>query len=291
MELRDIQSFINVADNKSFTKAAEHSYLSQPSLSKAVRKLENTLQIELFDRSTRHLHLTDAGKIVYKQSQQALSSLNDIPMLLDELRDIATGEIKIGIPPLIGTLFFPEIAGVFNKRYPNVRLTLVEQGAKVIEQLVEEGQIDVGLIVLPADETVFHIYPFITDEFVLYVHCDHPLAKQHTVALSELQDEKFILFSEDFSLHTYIIDACREAGFNPAVSYESSQWDLIIELVAAKLGVTLLPKAIFKNQSNPQIKMIPLETPSLLWNLGVITKKDAYHSFALKKFLEMMRTQ
>jgi len=291
MELRDIQSFINVADYKSFTKAAERSYLSQPSLSKAVRKLEKTLQIELFDRSTRHLRLTDAGKIVYKQSQQALASLNDIPMLLDELRDIATGEIKIGIPPLIGTLFFPEIAGVFNKQYPNVRLTLIEQGAKVIEQLVEEGQIDVGLIVLPADETVFHTYPFITDEFVLYVHCDHPLAKQHTVALSELQDEKFILFSEDFSLHTYIIDACREAGFNPAVSYESSQWDLIIELVAAKLGVTLLPKAIFKKQSNPLIEMIPLETPSLLWNLGVITKKDAYHSFALKKFLEMMRTQ
>src|SRR5690625_497078 len=112
MELRDIQSFINVADYKSFTKAAERSYLSQPSLSKAVRKLEKTLQIELFDRSTRHLRLTDAGKIVYKQSQQALASLNDIPMLLDELRDIATGEIKIGIPPLIGTLFFPEIAGV-----------------------------------------------------------------------------------------------------------------------------------------------------------------------------------
>src|SRR5690625_2525765 len=228
---------------------------------------------------------------VYKQSQQALASLNDIPMLLDELRDIATGEIKIGIPPLIGTLFFPEIAGVFNKQYPNVRLTLIEQGAKVIEQLVEEGQIDVGLIVLPADETVFHTYPFITDEFVLYVHCDHPLAKQHTVALSELQDEKFILFSEDFSLHTYIIDACREAGFNPAVSYESSQWDLIIELVAAKLGVTLLPKAIFKKQSNPLIEMIPLETPSLLWNLVVITKKDAYHSFALNKFLDMMRTK
>src|SRR5699024_10335805 len=139
-------------------------------------------------------------------------------------------------------------------------------GAKVIEQLVEEGQIDVGLIVLPADETVFHTYPFITDEFVLYVHRDHPLARQHTVALSGLQDEKFILFSEDFSLHRSIMDACREAGFNPAVAYESSQGDLIIELVAAKLGITLLPRAIFKKQSKPQIKMIPLKTPSLLWN-------------------------
>src|SRR5699024_2987538 len=139
--------------------------------------------------------------------------------------------------------------------------------------------------------TVFHTYPFITDEFVLYVHRDHPLARQHTVALSGLQDEKFILFSEDFSLHTYMIDACREAGFNPAVAYESSQWDLIIELVAAELGLSLLHKAIFKKQSNLQINMIPLETPALIWNLGVITKKDAYHSFALKKFVEMSRTQ
>src|SRR5690625_566702 len=289
MELRDIQSFINVADYKSFTKAAERSYLSQPSLSKAVRKLEKTLQIELFDRSTRHLRLTDAGKIVYKQSQQALASLNDIPMLLDELRDIATGEIKIGIPPLIGTLFFPEIAGNFNRQYPDVRLNLIELGAKVIEQLVEAGQIDVGLIVLPADETIFHTSSFITDEFVLYVHRDHALAERNEVALTELGNEKFVLFSEDFSLHNYIIDACKEAGFTPTVSYESSQWDLIIELVAAKLGITLLPKAIYEKQNNPDIKLIPLQSPSLLWKLGIITKKDAYHSFALKKFLEMLQ--
>src|SRR5690625_5184545 len=145
-------------------------------------------------------------------------------MRVDASRDIATGEIKIGIPPLIGTLFFPEIAGVFNKQYPNVRLTLIEQGAKVIEQLVEEGQIDVGLIVLPADETVFHTYPFITDEFVLYVHCDHPLAKQHTVALSELQDEKFILFSEDFSLHTYISTPAGRPGSIQLVPMKVYNW-------------------------------------------------------------------
>lgn len=289
MELRDIQSFINVADYKSFTKAAEQSFLSQPSLSKAVRKLEKELQIELFDRSTRHLRLTDAGRIVYKQGQQALDSLNEIPVLIDELMAVATGKIKIGIPPLIGTLFFPEIAGTFNEQYPNVSLELIELGAKVIEQLVDEGRIDVGLIVLPADETIFHTSPFITDEFVFYVHRDHPLATRHSIALSELKDEKFILFSEGFSLHNYIINACEEVGFTPTVSYESSQWDLIIELVAAKLGITLLPKAIFEKQNNPNIKMIPLQTPSLLWKLGIITKKDAYHSYALKKFLEMLQ--
>ncbi len=289
MEFRDIQSFIYVADCQSFTKAAGQSYLSQPSLSKAVRKLEAELQIVLFDRSTRTLRLTDAGKVVYQQGQKALNSLNHIPVMLDELRDIAAGEITIGMPPLIGTLFFPKIAVTFQKQYPNVELKLVERGAKVIEQLVEDNQIDVGLIVLPADKTAFDSFPYITDEFALYVHNEHTLAGQPAVALTDLMDESFILFSEDFSLHSYIIDACKSAGFQPQISYESSQWDLIIELVAAKLGITLLPKAIYEKQNNPDITMVPLRSPSLPWQLGIITKKNTHHTLALEKFLEMAR--
>lgn len=287
MELRDIKSFIEVANHRSFTRAAEHSYLSQPSLSKAVKKLEEELHVELFDRSTRHLRLTDAGSIVYKQGQQALALLNELPVMLKELADVAAGEIKIGVPPLIGTLFFPYIARTFHEQYPNVTLELVELGAKLIEQLVEESQIDVGIIVLPADETMFNIYPFINDEFMLYIHHDHPLAARTSVALSELKDEKFIIFTKNFTLHDYIINACKEAGFTPTISYESSQWDLILELVASKLGITLLPKSIFAKQSNQTIKTIPLQTPSLPWKLGFVTKKDVYHSFALKRLLQL----
>jgi DNA-binding transcriptional LysR family regulator len=289
MELRDIKSFIGVADHKSFTKAAEHSYLSQPSLSKAVKKLEDELHVELFDRSTRYLHLTDAGQIVYIQGKKALAALTELTTLLDELTDAEVGEIKMGIPPLIGTLFFPNIARLFHDQYPNVTLELIEMGAKVIEQLVKDDQIDVGLIVLPVDETVFNIYPFITDDFVLCTHQGHPLARKRSVSLSQLKDEKFIVFSEHFSLHDHIINACKEAGFTPSISYESSQWDLILELVASKLGIALLPNSIFEKQNNPSIKTIPLQAPSLLWKLGVITKKESYHSFALRKLLEIIK--
>ena len=286
MEFKNIKAFIEVANHMSFTKAAEHSYLSQPSLSKAVKKLEEEFNVLLFNRSTRQLSLTDAGEIVYKQGKEALSSLSQLPSLLDELIGAASGDIKIGMPPLIGTLFFPQIAREFDNRYPNVNIELCELGAKVIEDLVEDGKIDAGIIVLPTDDTVFNILPFISDEFVLFINSDHSLANRGAVAISELKDEKLILFSKSFALHNYIINACKDAGFNPIISYESSQWDLIIELVALKLGVTLLPKSIFEKQSNANIKMIPLQTP-LLWNLGIITKKDTYHSFALKKFIEM----
>lgn len=288
MEIQDLKSFMEVAVHKSFTKAAEHSYLTQPSLSKAVKKIEEELQVKLFDRSTRHLHLTDAGKIVYQQGQKVLATLSELNVLLDELRDIASGQIKIGVPPLIGTLFFPKIAGSFHKQYPNVTLDLVEYGAKLIGKLVEDGEIDLGIVVLPANEDKFNIYPFIQDEFVLYLNENHKLAKKNAVSLNELKDEKFIIFSEEFTLHDYVKQACKEAGFTPAISYQSSQWDLIIELVSSNLGITLLPRSIYYKQTNSNVKIIPIEQSNLLWKLGIITKKEAYHSYALKEIIKML---
>ncbi|MFJ8266818.1 LysR family transcriptional regulator [Peribacillus asahii] len=289
MELRDINSFIEVANHKSFTKAAAHSYLTQPSLSKAIKKLEEELHVELFDRSTRHLRLTDAGQIVYQQGQKALAALSELDVLLEELMDVTAGTIKIGIPPLIGTLFFPDIARRFNQKYPKVSLELTELGAKLLGQLVEDGQVDLGIIVMPTNEKKFNIHPFIQDEFVLYLHEDHPLAHKQSISLSELRDERFILFSKDFTLHDYVIQACEEHGFTPTISYQSSQWDLIVGLVSSKLGITLLPRLIYDKQTNSNVKIIPLEENStLLWKLGIITKKGAYHSFALKELLKML---
>ncbi|MFB5282741.1 LysR family transcriptional regulator [Peribacillus sp. Hz7] len=289
MELRDINSFIEVANHKSFTKAAAHSYLTQPSLSKAIKKLEEELHVELFDRSTRHLRLTDAGQIVYQQGQKVLAAVSELDVLLEELMDITAGTIKIGIPPLIGTLFFPDIARLFNQKYPKVSLELTELGAKLIRQLVEDGQVDLGIVVMPANEKKFNIHPFIEDEFVLYLHEDHPLAHKQSISLSELRDERFILFSKDFTLHDHVIQACENHGFTPTISYQSSQWDLIVGLVSSKLGITLLPRLIYDKQTNSNVKIIPIEENStLLWKLGIITKKGAYHSFALKELLKML---
>ncbi|PID03436.1 MULTISPECIES: LysR family transcriptional regulator [unclassified Sporosarcina] len=287
MELKDFQAFIQVANHLSFTKAAEHSFISQPSLSKSVKRLENDLNVRLFNRSTRSLRLTDAGDIVYEQGKQILQLLGELPVLLEDLAEGVSGEIKIGMPPLIGTLFFPQIAKNLSRNYPQIKIELHELGAKVVEELVDKGQIDVGIIVLPTDQDVFHVQPFISDKFFLFVHHEHPFAKQDAVALTELKEEQLILFSKSFALHRYIISACKEVGFNPTISYESSQWDLIIELVAAKLGITLLPQSISTKFTNENIKMIPIEGPPLLWKLGIVTKKNSYHSFALKKFMQM----
>lgn len=288
MDIRDLRHFMEVANQKNFTKASSAIHLSQPALSKAVKRLEEELGVELFDRSGRELKLTDAGKIVYNQGVKVFSTLQDLNALLDDLMNLPTGEIKIGIPPLIGTLFFPLIAKEFHEQYPNITLELLEHGAKHITAAVEDGKVDLGIIVLPADHQKFSVYPFITEEFVLYTNMNHPLADRDSVSLHELHDEKFILFSNSFALHDRIIQECRNAGFDPAISYKSSQWDLIIELVSAELGITILPKSIYNKLNHANIKAIPFVNTIPMWELGIITKKDGYVSFAVKKLLEYL---
>ncbi|WP_042479276.1 LysR family transcriptional regulator [Bacillus ndiopicus] len=288
MEFKDLKSFITVVENGSFTKAANESFVSQPSLSKSIKRLEDSLNVELLDRSTRHVILTDVGVLVYEQSHKILRAVEELNIALDDLMNMKSGVIKVGIPPLIGTLFFPRIARDFHSRYPDVQLQLIERGAKAIAPLVDSGQIDVGFVVLPTDEKHFTVTPFIEDTFYAFLHEAHPLANQESISLADLKQEKFILFTEEFALHDYIIKKCRTAGFQPNVSYKSSQWDLIIELVASNLGVTLLPKSIYEKQMNSNVKIVPIEGVHLPWSLAIITKKNAYQSYAQKEFLKLI---
>ncbi|WP_077618469.1 LysR family transcriptional regulator [Bacillus sinesaloumensis] len=287
MELKDLRYFMEVVDYGSFTKAAVNTYISQPTLSKSIKKLETDLNVELFERSTRKLVLTDAGEIVYKQATKILGSTKELHTLLDDLMNLPTGTIKIGIPPLIGTLFFPTIAGKFGMQHTHVSLELIELGAKRIEHLVDDGQVDVGIVVNPTDNKRFSVQPFIKEEFMLFTHPDHPFSNEETIKLEQLQHESFILFNQEFALHHLIIQHCQRAGFTPNIAYVSSQWDLITELVIAQLGITLLPKSIYSKMDESTITMIPIESPPM-WELSVITKKDRYQSFAVRALLDFL---
>lgn len=287
LELKDLRYFTEVAQYGSFTKAAESAYISQPTLSKSIKKLETELKVELFERSTRSLKLTDAGEIIFKQATKILGATDELSILLDDLINLPTGKIKIGIPPLIGTLFFPAIAKKFKLSYPEVELELIELGAKRIEHLVDEGHVDVGIIVFPTDHSKFEINPFIKEEFMLYTSTQHRLAESKEVTISQLAEEHFILFNREFALHKLIINECQKAGFQPNIAYESSQWDLITELVGAELGITLLPRSIYRKMDHHYIKMIPLLSPPM-WELGFITKKDRYQSFAVRALLKFV---
>lgn len=290
LELKELNHFISVVNYGGFSKAAEHTYVSQPTLSKSIKKLESELDIKLFQRSTRELILTDAGSTVYKQALKIIGTTDELFILLDDLASVPKGEISIGVPPLIGALFFPHIAYSFTKLYPHITLTLIEHGAKKIESLVDEGKVDIGIVVSPSDENKFNHFPFREEDFALFINKKNHLADKKIIHLNELREESFILFNPEFSLHDLIIRHCQNAGFNPIVAYKSSQWDLITELVNVNLGMTILPYSVSNKMNTQKIKVVPLNQPPV-WKLNLITKKDSYHSFSLKALVNFLTNE
>ncbi|WKA55722.1 LysR family transcriptional regulator [Planococcus shixiaomingii] len=287
MDIRQLSYFIEVAKFKSFTKAALALHLSQPSLSKMVKNLEEELDVTLFDRSSRQIVLTDAGEVVFQQAQKLLNGMDDLSTSLYDVMNLKKGKIKIGLPPVISTLFFPTIIAEFQKAYPDISIMLAEDGAKKVEKKVIDGEVDLGFVMLPVDEEKFDVVPFVHQEIKLLVHKSHPLADRDVIDLIEFKDDPFLLLSKEFTLNSRTREFCRSQGFEPVIAYESSQWDFIVGMVEKNLGVTLMPELICHRVKDGPFKTISLTT-TFPWVLGIIMAKNRYVSFTSRSFISLV---
>ncbi|MCF6410170.1 LysR family transcriptional regulator [Pseudalkalibacillus salsuginis] len=289
MDIRHLEYFSEVARHLSFTKAAATLHVSQPSISKAIKHLEEELGVSLFYRS-KELELTDAGKAVLINAKSVLQAFHNLTSELTDIMELKKGEIRIGIPPIIGAAFFSKLISRFKEAYPLVVISLDEVGSKSIKQGVEEGSLDIGLVCnLPDNKGNFEIVRVINDPLMLIVHKENPLAKKNEVDLSALENEPFILYRQDFTLHDRILEECSKNGFTPNVVCQSSQKDFMIEMVEAKLGIALLPGKIASSITNPHIRALPLTNSSISLELGLLWKKNKYLPFAVREFIEMSK--
>ncbi|MBT2291257.1 LysR family transcriptional regulator [Paenibacillus albidus] len=289
MDIRQLQYFVQVARLGSFSEAARSLYITQPTISKMIHNLEVELGADLFYREGKSIRLTDAGETLLAKAQNIVESFGSLSSELDSLRQLKQGHIRIGLPPMVGANFFPAVIGQFHKKYPQVTIRLHEDGAKKVENDVETGLLDIGVVVLPVQAAKFHCFTFVQEKLELLVPSGHPLAGEREVALDRLAAEEFVLFREDFALHDRIITECVKAGFQPKVVYESSQWDLISGMVAAGLGIALLPETICRDMDRSRITVIPLAEPYIPWELGMIWRRDRYLSFAAREWVSFAK--
>jgi len=285
MDIRHLTYFIEVAHQRSFTKAALALHITQPSISKMIKILEEELDVILFYRSAKQIELTDAGKALLHQSQLIVNSFQNLTSDLADVINSKKGAITIGLPPMVGSRFFPQIISDFTTSHPQISLTLLEVGSERVHTGIDDGSLDIGVVMLPIDENIFEMFPIIDQPMMLIVHPKHMLAKQPIIELSQLKDESFILFRETFTLHDRIINRCIESGFTPNIVFKSSHWDFIAQMVAINFGIAILPEIICQDLDPERIKIIPLAEPMFHWQLGVIWKKDRYLSFAAKEWL------
>ena len=288
MDIRQIACFAEVAQQLNVTRAAEKLHISQPSLSKTIKNLESELGTPLFYRGAHQLELTDAGEAFLINAKKVLDSFDNLTSELNDVVDLKKGEIKIGIPPIIGAAFFAALISRYKETYPSIDLLLTEVGSNTIRQGVSEGEIDIGLVCnLPAKKENLEIIQLLKDPLMLMVHKDHPLATRTAIDFVEIEKEPLILYRHDFSLHDRIMAACASHGFEPKVVCESSQKDFMIEMVGAKLGVTLLPSRICSQIENDQLVAIPFVRPEVNLELGMIWNKDKYLPYAVREFIGM----
>lgn len=284
MDIRHLIYFTETARSRSFTKASQHLHVTQPSISKMIKGLEDELGVTLLNRTTKQLELTDAGKAVFNKAQEIVSCFHNLTTELNDVMHLNKGSVIIGLPPMVGVSFFPKVIGEFNKRYPDINLQLIEVGSKAVETGVEEGSLDLGVVALPAKDNVFNMVSFVHDQLMLVVHPGHPLQAKTAVHFSDLRNEPFILYREDFSLHDRILERCIRAGFRPRIICESSQWDFMAEMAAQQLGITLLPHKICAELDPTRFTTIPFVDP-IPWHLAIIWKKMSYLSFAARQWL------
>lgn len=285
-KIRDLNIFVTVVEERNFTRAGEKLFIAQPSISKSIQRLENELNVALFDRRMRDVQLTDAGKMVYEHSKEILALAKRMQIGIEDLSDSTTGHLKIGLPQIIGTFIFPPVGKAYSEKYPGVDIKIEERGGLLTEKLVEKGELDVGFVVFPIDNPLLHAEQIYEDSFVLCVSANHPLANRKQMALHEVKDEPFIIFAKSFALHKIVLDACEQSGFSPHVVLESTQWDLVLELVSVQMGIAILPRVFANKLNDIEIASIPIVNPALKWKVGVITSNKYYHSVALKRFLE-----
>lgn len=288
MDVQALRYFVEVARRQGFTRAGHALHVTQPAISKRVRSLEDELGTPLLVRERRRVLLTEAGRIVFERAQGILDALRVIEEEVAEISATKRGRLKLGMTPIVAVTSLPPLLAEFHREYPGIVLELREEGSHELEKLVSDRELDVGAVVLPTDEKVFGMLPLVQDDLAVVLHAAHPLARRRALALRDLRDSPFALYRPEFALHAQIVEACRRSGFTPSVVSESSHWDFIVEMVAAGIGVALLPRTIGRRLDERRVRTVPLSDPVMPWKVALIWRKDRQLPPATRAWLDLV---
>ncbi|MDR5777907.1 LysR substrate-binding domain-containing protein [Caballeronia sp. LZ065] len=288
MELRALRYFIEVVKQKSFTAAAEHMFVTQPTISKMVKALEDEVGSPLLLREGRQMVLTDVGQIVWQRGAEVLAAHARLEAELNDLGTFGRGTLTIGIPPMGGSLFTPAIAA-FRQRYPKVELKLFERGSKAIEAALLDGELELGGVLQPVDADLFDVLPVSRQLLWLVAQKGSRWDDAHEVALADLAAEPFVFYGESLALNDVVLAACRDAGFAPTIVGRSGHWDFISALVQAGIGIALLPAPYCRRLDAEAFTCRPVVQPEIHWDMALGWRRNGYLSHAARAWIEVAR--
>ncbi len=285
MNLRDLKYLVALADHKHFGKAAAASFVSQPTLSTQIRKLEEELGVSLVERAPRKVMLTPAGRDAAERARRIVAEIEQMKESARRSRDPEAGTVRLGIFPTLGPYLLPHVVPRIRARFPQLELLLVEEKSDVLLARLREGKLDAGLLALPVHDEQLHAEFLFEEPFLLAVPEKHPLARRDALTLDELSDQKLLLLEDGHCLREQALEVCRLSGANEKSEFRATSLETLRQMVAADVGITLLPTLAVKPPvaRSDNIHLLgfsdshPSRRIAMLWR-----KSSAMHDFLLK---------
>lgn len=285
MDIRSFKYFDSVVRNKQFTLAAEELHISQPSLSNAIKLLEQHVGCKLLDRSTRNLSLTESGQVFYKSVLEILERYEKVNKEMKDVKNVGAGILKIGMIESF-RYWLPQIIKQFKVKYPMISIKIREMSPMEIEVALKNYDIHLGITSSIGNNHSFNYLPIFEERLVLITPTNHRFHNRKTVSIPELKDEVFIHSLSGFEVRQSLVDACLVAGFNPEVDYETESLETARSLVEIGLGISVIPENFLKLNPSKKICLIHLKSdiPNRVIYIAYDTQRylpPAVHDFVI----------
>lgn len=289
MELRQLEYFVAVAEESSFTRGAARVHVAQPGVSSQIQRLERELGHPLLDRSGRTVRLTAAGEALLPRARAALEAVAAVRSTADELSGLITGRITVGTVSSTssGDVDVAELLADFHRDHPGVEIALAEARADELVESVRAGRIDAAFVAVGVDDPIgVHTATVRNEVLVAAAAAGHPMASAASTTMAELASEPLITLPRGSGVRSIVESACAEVGVRPNVCFEAGNPQIVAQLAAGGLGVAIVPGSVVVD--DVALHAIPIE-PQLAGRIVLAWRADGYRSPASVAFVERAR--
>ncbi|UUW72837.1 LysR family transcriptional regulator [Pseudomonas oryzihabitans] len=290
-ELQDIRSFVKIAELSSFHEAADALHLSQPALSRRIKKLEDGLGTPLLERTTRRVGLTSVGRDFLPKARRLLDDFEDSILSIRELAERQTGQVTLACIPTAAFYFLPSVIRQYNEHYPKIRIRLLDLSANDGLEAVLRGEADFGINMLSGQHPDIEFVPLVQEQFVLACRRDHELAGRPSISWAELVEHRLIGVGRLSGNRVLLDHALSARGIRPKWFYEVQHLSTSLGMVEAGLGVSAMPSLAMPAADHPTLVSVPLTDPEVTRTLGLVSRRGASLSPAAEKFVAILLGQ
>lgn len=292
MNLRDLRYLVALADTRHFGKAAARCHVSQPTLSAQLKKLEEYLGVELIERQPRRVALTEMGEQLVARARRIINDSDELLALARSQRDPLSGSLKVAFIPTLGPYLLPLVAKPLRKQLPKLKLMLYEYQTDPLLHALRAGEIDMGVLALPVHADGVETCPLFDEDFVIALPKDHRLADRTSVKLDDLNGDSMLLLEDGHCLRDQALEICSRADLEEDQDYRATSLETLRQMVAAGMGVTLLPKLSatgpFASEKSVLIKPFPKPVPTR--TVGAVWRKSSTRNAAIKAVCSIIET-